>query len=129
MRARIDNRSGILDTALWKEGSNFNASHFARPFLHEFLSQISPFYDIVIWSQTSWKWLEQKLVELSILGTESAQDYPIVFVLDRKPMFSVYSEREGKPFKHEVKPLGIIWANYPNYSKENTIHVCPPCLL
>lgn len=31
---------------------------------------VYPFYDIVIWSQTSWMWLESKLVELGVLGGE-----------------------------------------------------------
>lgn len=40
-------------------------------------------------------------------------------------MFSVYADvlKDGKPFKHEVKALGIIWSRFPNYSAKNTIHV------
>lgn len=57
-------------------------------------------------------------------------------------MFSVFSEREGKPFKHEVglslassqfrltlrgsqvKALGIIWSKFPEfYDHKNTIHI------
>jgi ubiquitin-like domain-containing CTD phosphatase 1 len=39
-------------------------------------------------------------------------------------MFSVYSEREGKPFKHEVKALEIIWRKFPLfYNQANTVHV------
>lgn len=37
-----------------------------------------------------------------MVGDESKQ-YKISFVLDRHPMFSVWSTRHGKPFKHEVK--------------------------
>jgi len=58
----------------------------ARPHLHEFLegdrmvSSADPcsyprlllaaylYYDICIWSQTSWIWLETKLAELGIVG-------------------------------------------------------------
>lgn len=47
-------------------------------------------------------WLESKLIELGMVGDESRK-YKISFVLDRGPMFSVYSTRHGKPFKHEVK--------------------------
>ncbi|KDE08451.1 hypothetical protein MVLG_01233 [Microbotryum lychnidis-dioicae p1A1 Lamole] len=113
----------ILDTALWKE-ENFVASHFARPYLHQFLGAISPFYDIVIWSQTSWRWLETKLVELDIIGESAPGRYNIITTLDRTPMFSVYSQREGKPYKHEVKALPILWAKFPTYySSLNTIHV------
>lgn len=39
-------------------------------------------------------------------------------------MFSIYSERDGKSYKHEVKALGIIWAKFPNqYTSANTIHI------
>ena len=37
--------------------------------------------------------------------------------------FSVYSRRKGKPFKHEVKALEIIWAKFPDYSAANTLHI------
>lgn len=54
-------------------------------------------------------------------------------------MFTVYSERDSKPWKHEasshvsllrksqltssiqVKALGIIWSKFPQYSPSNTI--------
>ena len=32
----------------------------ARPFLHDFMAAVYPFYDIVIWSATSMKWVEVK---------------------------------------------------------------------
>lgn len=30
------------------------------------MEAVSPHYDIIFWSQTSWRWLEQKLVELDV---------------------------------------------------------------
>lgn len=39
-------------------------------------------------------------------------------------MFSVYSERKGQSFRHEVKALGILWSKFPKYySAANTLHV------
>ncbi len=38
-----------------------------RPFMDEFLAQMYVHYDLVVWSQTSWRWLETKLVELGML--------------------------------------------------------------
>ncbi|GAA5922874.1 uncharacterized protein JCM15063_003454 [Sporobolomyces koalae] len=113
----------ILDTSLWKE-TNFSTQMFMRPYLHDFLRFISPHYDIIIWSQTSWRWLEQKLVELDVIGPSKRADYPVVTTIDRKPMFSVYSERNGQPFKHEVKALGLLWSKFPGqYSAKNTVHI------
>ena len=49
-----------------------------RPFMDEFLSAMYVHYDLVVWSQTSWRWLETKLVELGMLTNPN---YRYVFVL------------------------------------------------
>lgn len=75
-------------------------------------------YDIVIWSQTHWRWLESKLVELGIVGGE--YNYKISFVLDRLPMFPVFTFRSsGLMQKHEVKPLQYIWTQFPQWNQHN----------
>jgi len=46
------------------------ASHvdqLARPGMHEFLTAVYPYYDMCVWSQTSWRALEMKVTELGIL--------------------------------------------------------------
>ncbi|GAA5913996.1 hypothetical protein JCM6882_002593 [Rhodosporidiobolus microsporus] len=113
----------ILDTKGWQEPA-FSTSLFQRPYLHEMMRILSPYYDVIFWSQTSWRWLEQKLIELDLVGPSKKGDYNIVTTLDRTPMFSVYSERDGKSWKHEVKALGIIWSKFPDqYTSANTIHI------
>lgn len=93
----------------------------ARPGLHEFLEAVYPYYDICIWSQTGWMWLETKLVELGMIG--SSRNYQISFVLDKTCMFTVFSQRNGKPWSHFVKPLQIIWNHFPQFDASNTIHI------
>ncbi|KAI0273463.1 HAD IIID h [Gloeopeniophorella convolvens] len=110
----------ILDTKPLTSGA-LPPSECARPRLHEFLTAVYPHYDICIWSQTSWIWVETKLVELGMLG--GSQNYQISFVLDKGPMFTVFSKREGKPYSHHVKALQIIWNHFPQFSAKNTIHV------
>ncbi|KAI0707674.1 HAD IIID h [Earliella scabrosa] len=110
----------ILDTKPLTSGA-LPPRECARPGLHEFLEAVYPHYDICIWSQTSWVWLETKLVELGMLG--GVRNYRIAFVLDKTCMFTVFSQKDGKPYKHSVKPLEIIWNHFPQYSAKNTIHV------
>ncbi|TFY71885.1 hypothetical protein EVG20_g1136 [Dentipellis fragilis] len=110
----------ILDTKPLTSGA-LPPAECARPRLHEFLTAVYPHYDICIWSQTSWIWLETKLVELGMLGAN--RDYKISFVLDKTSMFTVFSKRDGKPYTHSVKALQIIWNHFPQFHSKNTIHV------
>jgi len=110
----------ILDTKPLT-GGRLPPMECARPFLHEFLEAVYPHYDICIWSQTSWIWLETKLVELGMVG--AGKNYEISFVLDKTCMFTVSSKREGKPWSHSVKALQIIWNHFPAYNASNTVHV------
>jgi len=93
----------------------------ARPNLHEFLAKVYPYYDICIWSQTSWIWIETKLAELGMIGTD--QPYKIAFVLDKTSMFTVFSNRNNQIVKHHVKPLKVIWNHLPQFNAKNTVHV------
>ncbi|KAA1469377.1 HAD IIID h [Dentipellis sp. KUC8613] len=110
----------ILDTKPLTSGA-LPPAECARPHLHEFLTAVYPHYDICIWSQTSWVWLETKLVELGMLGAN--RNYKISFVLDKTSMFTVFSKRDGKPYTHSVKALQIIWNHFPQFHGKNTIHV------
>ncbi|KAF4615210.1 hypothetical protein D9613_003191 [Agrocybe pediades] len=110
----------ILDTKPLTTGS-LPPAECARPGLHDFLEAIYPFYDICIWSQTSWIWLETKLVELEMIGAQ--RNYHISFVLDKTCMFTVFGERDNKPWTHSVKALQIIWNHFPQFNATNTIHV------
>jgi hypothetical protein len=57
-----------------------------RPYMDHFLSELYPHYDIAIWSQTGWRWLELKVTEL---GMMTHATYKICFVLDKSNMFKV----------------------------------------
>ncbi|WVQ96670.1 HAD hydrolase, family IIID [Kwoniella sp. CBS 9459] len=110
----------IVDTKPLISGA-LPSEECARPGLHEFLEQVYPHYDIVIWSQTHWRWLETKLVELGMIG--GTRNYKVAFVSDRTTMFPVFTQRDGQPYKHEVKPLAYFWARFPHWSPKNTIHI------
>jgi len=86
-----------------------------RPHLHEFLSTAYKDYDIVIWSATSMKWIEEKM---KLLGCDKHPGYKLSFYLDCRAMISIHAEKYGVI---EVKPLGVIWDKYPRYNKSNTI--------
>jgi len=86
-----------------------------RPHLHDFLTSAYKDYDIVIWSATSMKWIEEKM---KLLGCDRHPGYKLSFYLDSRAMISIHSEKYGVI---EVKPLGVIWDKFPRYSKTNTI--------
>lgn len=86
-----------------------------RPFLHEFLTSAYKNYDIVIWSATSMKWIEEKM---KLLGVSTHPDYKITFYLDSLAMITIETQKYGVI---EVKPLGVIWGKYKHYTQQNTI--------
>jgi len=86
-----------------------------RPFLHEFLETAYQDYDICIWSATNMKWIEEKM---KLLGCSNNPNYKLAFYLDSRAMISIQTEKYGIV---DVKPLGVIWGKYEQYSKHNTI--------
>ena len=98
------------------------AAKMKRPFMDDFLSNLYPYYDLVVWSQTSWRWLETKLIEL---GMVSHPRYKFCFVLDKTSMFTIVStKRDGSSVQHHVKPLEIIWRKFPErWGAHNTVHI------
>lgn len=44
---------------------------------------------------------------------QASQNDVVHLVLDKTCMFTVFSEREGKPWSHSVKALQIIWNHFP----------------
>jgi len=107
----------ILDCKNLSERENLD--DYKRPHLDTFMASCYQHYDIAIWSQTHWRWVEVKLTEMGLL---THPEFRISFVLDRTMMFSVSSDHDKKK-EHEVKALEIIWAKFPNWNKTNTIHV------
>ncbi|GAM23587.1 hypothetical protein SAMD00019534_067620, partial [Acytostelium subglobosum LB1] len=105
-----------------------DVANMKRPYLEEFLTASYEHYDIAIWSQTSWKWIEIKLTELGMLTNPN---FKIGFVLDQTLMFSVttyraLSGKERTKIKHQVKALDIIWSHKvlgQYYTAKNTLHV------
>lgn len=61
-----------------------------RPYLHEFLTAAYEHYDIVIWSATNMKWIEEKM---KLLGVSRNENYKIIFYLDSAAMISVTNSK------------------------------------
>lgn len=106
-----------IDYTLFDLGSTAERpDELARPYLHEFLTACYAFYDIIIWSATSMKWVEVKMKELRVLGNEN---YKVVCLLDHAAMVTVQTERYGL---FDCKPLQFIWAKFPDqYTPQNTV--------
>jgi ubiquitin-like domain-containing CTD phosphatase 1 len=94
------------------------AAYMKRPYMDEFLVEAYKHYDLVVWSQTSWRWLETKLIEL---GMVTHPGYKFCFVLDKTSMFTVKSTKKGgQTYVHHVKPLQIIWSKFPRWGSHNS---------
>jgi len=105
-----------IDYTLFDHRSNAETGHeLMRPYLHEFLTAVYPYYDIVIWSATGMKWIVAKMQEL---GVSNNPNYKLLFMLDSGAMITLDTEKYGVM---ETKPLGVIWGKYPQYSSKNTI--------
>lgn len=90
-----------------------------RPYLHEFLTAAYEDYDIVIWSATGMRWIEEKM---KLLGVSTHSDYKITFNLDSTAMISVHTTKRGVV---DVKPLGVIWGQLDQYSSKNVcLFIC-----
>lgn len=92
-----------------------SGAELMRPYLHEFLTRAYVHYDIVIWSATNMKWINEKM---KLLGVSRHPNYKIAFHLDSLAMISVRTPTWGVV---NVKPLGIIWGRYKQFSPKNTI--------
>ncbi|GFG34698.1 hypothetical protein Cfor_03096 [Coptotermes formosanus] len=105
-----------VDYTLYDHRSSAETGYeLMRPFLHEFLISAYQDYDIVIWSATSMKWIEEKM---KLLGVSTHSDYKIAFYLDNLAMISIVTPKYGIV---QVKPLGVIWGKFDQYSSRNTI--------
>ncbi|KAM7363993.1 ubiquitin-like domain-containing C-terminal domain phosphatase 1 [Cochliomyia hominivorax] len=105
-----------IDYTLFDHRSSAESgAELMRPYLHEFLTSAYEHYDIVIWSATGMRWIEEKM---RLLGVSSHANYKIMFYLDSNAMISVHTPDRGVI---DVKPLGVIWGLYPQYSAANTI--------
>jgi len=105
-----------IDYTLFDHRSSASSGvELMRPGLHEFLTAAYREYDIVIWSATSMKWIEEKM---KLLGVTSHPDYKVAFHMDYLAMITVHTQKYGVV---EVKPLGVIWGKFPQYSNKNTI--------
>lgn len=121
---RKDKKLLVLDldyTLFDMKGKSEDYLTLKRPYTDEFLTAMYKHYEIVVWSQTSWRWLELKLTELKMLENPN---YKLCFVLDKTCMFSIKSKMsDGNYRKHHVKPLELIWRKYPQWGPHNTVHV------
>ena len=88
----------------------------ARPYLHEFMTACYAFYDIVIWSATSMKWVVGKMTEL---GCMNHSEYKLTCLIDGMSMVTVTTNEYGT---FNCKPLQVLWAKYPEvYTPDNTV--------
>lgn len=89
-------------------------SEYKRPFFDSFLRESYENFNICVWSQTSWTWVEAKVTELGMLNSSQ---YNIVFCLDQSSMFTIRARKRCSSDErtHQVKALEIIWKICPMF--------------
>lgn len=119
-----------IDYTIFDLGSTAERpDELARPYLHEFFASCYEFFDLMIWSATSMRWVEVKMRvgTLSIdrssasqeLGVSTHPDYKLVCMLDCTAMLTVQTERYGV---FDCKPLEFVWRKFPDsYDADNTV--------
>lgn len=93
---------------------------FKRPYLHEFLTTCYQKYDIIIWSATGMTAIDSKC---SNLGMYTNPNYKVHLVLSKDHMLFIHKQGKKSIYRESVKPLEVIWRNFPEYSPKNTIHI------
>lgn len=66
IRKRSERRYRIAHRVFAQETTS--PEQMKRPHMDAFLTAVYEYYDLAIWSQTSWRWLELKLTELGFLN-------------------------------------------------------------
>jgi ubiquitin-like domain-containing CTD phosphatase 1 len=93
-----------------------NAAALGRPFLHDFLTAAhAQHFDIIIWSATSMRWIELKMQELNLAADPGFRLY---MYYDAGAMITLHAEKYGTL---NVKPLGVIWGQNPQWGPHNTV--------
>jgi ubiquitin-like domain-containing CTD phosphatase 1 len=64
------------------------------------------------------KWVELKMEQLGVL---SNPDFKITALMDHLAMITVQSENQSRKKTFDCKPLGVIWAQFPEVS---TLFLC-----
>ncbi|KAJ2402679.1 hypothetical protein GGI23_000540 [Coemansia sp. RSA 2559] len=123
-RPRTGRKLVVLDldhTIVDCSSTTGDAIDMARPGLHEFLTAIYPHYDIIVWSQTKWFYVESKM---TMLGMLTHPRYKLVTALDISSMMYVDMRYKGKEVRRQIKPLELIWLRFPDhYGRHNTVHI------
>ena len=89
-----------------KDTSSSATEKMKRPFLTEFLTNAYRHYDIAVWSQTSWRWVEIKLTELNFLNNPN---FVISFCLDKSSMFKVTSDKnDGSSYGEQANRASLV---------------------
>eukprot|EP01126_Amoeba_proteus_P016350 TRINITY_DN1755_c0_g1_i5.p1 TRINITY_DN1755_c0_g1~~TRINITY_DN1755_c0_g1_i5.p1 ORF type:complete len:151 (+),score=25.43 TRINITY_DN1755_c0_g1_i5:189-641(+) len=80
------------------------------------LEAVYPYYDIIIWSASSMKWIEEKM---KLMSLDVSPRWKITAYFDHSAMITVNTDKYGVI---NTKPLCVVWGIFPqHYSHKNTI--------
>ena len=85
-----------------------------RPYLNQFLSYAVENYDLMVWSASSRKYIDQVVSHL-------LPDVPLVYIYSSERCTTKWNQFSDEPHPYVIKDMKKVWRRNNPYTKKNTL--------